>query len=267
MDRGMRYEDAFGLHAVAAPGLIEAQMIRQVLVEDGTVERADHGNVEGGKFLEQVLHLDAVFADDIEIVAACLAGPVVVFRHEEAGVRHGAETAEGVGREENLLRSLIRNHHFRPVDHGGHEETQAMAAEFEGIAFLDGERAAFERDAFEELRKHLERGRRSHELDAGIGLQHPGNQRGVVGFHVMDHQEVGLAVAEGIGQVGFPFFALACVGRIEHGDFLVKDYVGVIGHSLGHVVLALEQVEVFVVDTDELDGSGDIFDHGLYFCV
>ena len=78
---------------------------------------------------------------------------------------------------------------------------------------------------------------------------------------MVDDEVVGLAVAERLGQVGLPGFALAAVGRVEDGDFLVEDDIRIIGHSFGHHVLAFEEVDVEVVDPDEFDGRSDIFDH------
>ena len=229
------------------------------------MERADHGNLHAGYLLEQILHLDAVFAADVEIVAAGFAGPVVVVRTPEGDFLHGAETAEGIGGEEQPVLFVIGDHDLGPVDHGGHHETEGMAAERERVAFLNGQRTAFQRDAFEELRKHLERGGRGYERDGRIGFQHPGDKGGMVGLHMVDHQVIRLAVSERFGQVGLPGFALAGVGRIEHGDFPVEDHIGIVGHSFGNVVLALEQVEVEVVDADKFDGGGDILGHDRNF--
>ncbi len=85
----------------------------------------------------------------------------------------------------------------------------------------------------------------------------------MVRLHVMDDQVVGRPAGERFGQVGLPFLAFAAVGRVEHGDLLVENDIGVIGHALGDDVLALEEVEVEIVDTDELDGCRDIFGHSV----
>ena len=147
------------------------------------------------------------------------------------------------------------------MDHRSQGEAEGVAAQAERVAFLDGLRAAFQGDAFEELREHLQGGGRGHKRHGRIFFQHPGHQRGVVGLHVVDDEVVGLALAERLGQVGLPGFALAAVGRVEDGDFLVEDDIGIIGHPFGHYVLAFEEVDVEVVDPDEFDGRSDIFDH------
>ena len=111
------------------------------------------------------------------------------------------------------------------MDHRGHREAERVAAQAERIAFLDSEGAAFQRNPFEELGKHLQGGGCRHERHGRIAFQHPGHERRVVGFHVVDYQIVGRAVSEGFGQVGLPGFALPGVGRVEDGGLVVEDYV------------------------------------------
>ena len=75
----------------------------------------------------------------------------------------------------------------------------------------------------------------------------------------MDDQVVGrTAVKRGL-EVAEPFVDKAGVDRIGDGDFIAQDNVAVVCHTvLGHVVLALEQVNVVIVDTDVADILGDL---------
>ena len=76
----------------------------------------------------------------------------------------------------------------------------------------------------------------------------------MVGLHVVCHQIVWLAIAQRSLQVSLPLLALAAVGGIQDGNLVIVDEIGVITHALGHYILALEQINVEVVDTDILDG-------------
>ena len=197
-------------------------------------------DVERSSLLEEGLNLHAVFAADVEIVAAGFAGPVVIVRHPEGDLLHCAEAAERIGREEQFLGGFVGNHHLRPVHHRSHREAQGVAAERERVALFDGQRATFQGDALEELGQHLQRGSRRHERQRRIFLQHLGDERGVVGLHMVDYQVIGGAAFQRFGQVGFPGFALAAVGRVQDGHFVVEDQIGIIGHPFRDDILALK---------------------------
>ena len=104
---------------------------------------ADHGNVQSGELLQRGLHLEAVLAHDIAVIAAGVVQPVPVEVQlvvKQIAAR-GAKGAESVGGEEKLLAGLIGHHDLRPVDHGSHMEVEGMPAQGEGIPLLDGDSA------------------------------------------------------------------------------------------------------------------------------
>ncbi len=47
------------------------------------------------------------------------------------------------------------------------------------------------------------------------------------------------------------------VHRVEDGDLFVQHHIGVVGHTVWHQILALEQVNLMVVYADILDILGD----------
>ena len=81
----------------------------------------------------------------------------------------------------------------------------------------------------------------------------------MIGLHVMNDQVVGRTAIEHGLEVAEPFVDKASVDRIGDGDFVAQNNIAVVCHAvLGHVVLALEQVNVVIVDTDVADILGDL---------
>lgn len=70
---------------------------------------------------------------------------------------------------------------------------------------------------------------------------------GMIGLHVLHHQIIRLAPAQNHGQIIQPFMLKMLIHRVHHGDFLVQDHIGIIGHSVGHGILALKQVYLMIV--------------------
>ena len=66
----------------------------------------------------------------------------------------------------------------------------------------------------------------------------------MVGLHVVHYQVVGLFAVEYLGYVVEPFVGFASVHGVENGGFFVGDYIRVVRHSFGYVVLAFKQVDV-----------------------
>ena len=69
----------------------------------------------------------------------------------------------------------------------------------------------------------------------------------MVGLHVLHDQVVGLSALQGGGEVVQPLVGEFGIHRVHHGDLLVPDHIGVVGHAVGHHILPLEQVHLVVV--------------------
>ena len=74
----------------------------------------------------------------------------------------------------------------------------------------------------------------------------------MVGLQMVNHQVIGLAAGEGFGEVVHPLLPFPSIHRIQHRHFLIQDDIGVIRNPFGNNVLAFEQIEVEVIDTDIL---------------
>ena len=105
------------------------------------MEGANHIDFESGGFFQEGLHLSAIFAHDIGIIATGFIGIVVMeiyFIGEDCTVE-GAEVSECVCREEGAGGGIVGDHDFRPVHHGSHDEVESVFARGEGIVFGDDE--------------------------------------------------------------------------------------------------------------------------------
>ena len=81
----------------------------------------------------------------------------------------------------------------------------------------------------------------------------------MIGLHVVNDQVIGRATVEHGLDVAEPLVNKTAVDRIGDSDLLAQDNVAVVCHTvLGHVVLALEQVNVVIVDANVADILGDL---------
>ena len=224
------------------------------------MQRADAGDVQGGRFLQQGLHRAAVFAADIEIVPAGLARPVIVLVAVETGIQR-PEFAEGIGGKEGLRGGLIRDHHLRPVHHRRRDELQAAGPQVQDISFLEGNGTIRKIKTVKELTQHLDRFGRSGQFDLGPGFEDLTDQRRVVRLHVVDDQIIRSTAGQGLFQVLLPLPALAGVDSIEDGNLSPIQQVGIVRHSVGDGILALEQVQVVVLGSDIQEAGLDFTYH------
>ena len=182
--------DALVLGLIARPGVIGVEVVAQVLGQHGAVERADDLDVKVGGLLEDGLHELAELADDAKVVAASLASPP--FRILDVV---GAKLAKAVGTKEHLVGGLVGENHLGPVNVGGADKGQAVAAQVEHIALFDDHLALGEVGA-KVVDHHAEGAHAGHNLGLGIALHKGGDTGGVIGLHVMDDQVVGRTAIE-----------------------------------------------------------------------
>ena len=137
--------------------------------------------------------------------------------------------------------------------HGCTYEAQRVLAQAERIALLHYAHTSVGLDTFEELWQHLGRLCAAHYLHGGILLHGPCHQRCVVGFHVMHHQIIGLAVGERLCEMALPLLCQTCVGSVQDSHLAVCDEPTVIAHAFRHNVLVLKEVDIQVIHTDVPD--------------
>ena len=245
--------DALVLGLVARPGVVSVEVIAQILAKNGTVERADDLDVQIGGLLEHGLHKLAKLSHDAKVVTARFASPAFGILDVVS-----TELAKAVGTKEHLVGGLVGEEHLGPVHVGSADKRQAVTTQVEHIALFDDHLALGEVGA-KVVDHHAESAHAGHNLRLGIALHKGGDTSGVIGLHVMDDQVVGRTPIEHGLEVAEPLVDKASVNRIGDGDLLAQDDVAVVCHTvLGHVVLALEQVNVVIVDANVADILGDL---------
>ena len=142
------------------------------------------------------------------------------------------------------------------MDHGGGDEGQGVLTQGQGVALADYDAATGIIGA-EELVHHAEGLGRGHDGGLGVGVHEHINVGGVVGLHVLDHQEIGAAAVKLCSELAQPLLAEVLIHGVHDGNLLVQDDVGIVGHAVGDHILALEQVHLMVVDADVADVIGN----------
>ena len=71
--------NCFFLRLILAPVGIFIKQIGDVAAPHGTVQRADHRNFQPGQFFHGRLHLRAVFADNVAVIAARIRNPCLLY--------------------------------------------------------------------------------------------------------------------------------------------------------------------------------------------
>ena len=97
MDRGISNEHALALGLVAAPFVVETDVITQVLSEHGTMERTDALYIECPHFPQQCLHGLPILTTDVVVVAASLIGPCLITLCILDLTLQNTEGTEGIG--------------------------------------------------------------------------------------------------------------------------------------------------------------------------
>ena len=133
-----------------------------------------------------------------------------------------------------------------------------MTAQIEHVALFDDHLALGVVGA-KVVDHHAEGTHAGHNLCLGVALHKGGDASRVIGLHVMDNQVVGRTSIERGLEVAEPLVDKTTVDRIGDSDLLAQDNVAVVCHTvLGHIVLALEQVNVVIVDANVADILGDL---------
>ena len=258
VDGGVGQQHTLFLGGVAGPEQVLLQEVAEVAAPDEAVQRADQGNLQLRGLLQHRLDLGAVLAHDVGVVAPGLIqvlGKEIGLVVEEAAVQ-GAEGAEGVGGEEDLVGEVIGHHDFRPVDHGGHDKGEIVLAGGEGVALFHQDGAFGEIAAQELLHHGLDLGV-ADDLCLGIAAEQQLLGGGVVRLHVLYHQIIQGPAVQGMGHIFQEDAVHGLVHRIEQDGFLVQQEIGVVGDAVGHAIDALEAGETPIVraDPDQILGN------------
>ena len=250
---GVEDDDGALLEDARRPLLVEPVDLFDVGAPDDAVARRNHLDVEAPKRLEGGLCLAAVKHEDVGVVLLGLVvehGEVVLVVEAAAG---GEVLAEGVIREEDLLLGAVGDHAVGPVEHRGRHELQRALADGEGVACLD----AFVRQVAVARLEALEALRDARD-DLGVRAvgHHEGQRAGVVGLDVIGDDVVNLSRVDDGSDALEELFLERFLDRVDEGDFLVEDQVGVVARAAARLV-AVEAAHGPVDGADPVDIFAD----------
>ena len=131
-----------------------------------------------------------------------------------------------------------------------------MFAQIQGVAFAHND-AAVGIIGTEEVLHHTESLEGGYYGGFGVQIHEVGHIGSMIRLHVLHDQIVGLAVAQNLLQIIQPLVGEVLIYGIHNGDLVVQDHIGIVGHTVGHNILALEQIYLMVVYTDVFDVVGN----------
>ena len=252
VDGGVGDHDALLLRGIGAPVDVAVDEFADVFAPDEAVQGADAVDLNRGGLLEQGLHLRAVFADDVAVIAPRLvhiiAEEVDLIGEQRAVDR--AERAEGVSREQRARRQVIADHDLRPVDHRGAQECERVVAGLEGVALLDEMEGVLRGDAAAELLQHGADAVAADDDGLRMAQQHLADRAGMVRLHVVDDEIVELAPGQNVVDVLEEYLADRRIDRVEQDGLVVEQQIGIVGNSVRHGVNTLEHSESAVIPAD-----------------
>ena len=250
---GVEDDDGALLEDARRPLLVEVVDLFDVGAPDDAVARRDHLDRQVLERLEGRLCLTAVEREDVGVVLLGLVvehGEVVLVVEAAAG---GEVLAEGVVREEDLLLGAVGDHAVGPVEHRGRHELQRALAEGERVAGLDalvGQVAVAGLESLEALRDARD------DLGVRAVRHHEGQGAGVVGLDVVGDDVVDLGRVDDGSDALEELFLERLFDRVDEGDLLVEDQVGVVARAAARLV-AVEAAHGPVDGADPVDIFAD----------
>ena len=193
------------------------------------VQRADVIKLKSGRLFQDCLHLRAVLADDVRVIAAGfvnVVGKEIDLVVEQAAVER-AEGAEGVGREKHFVGKIIGHHDLGPMHHRSHDEGEFMLAGAELVTL--GNDVVFKRvRQREELPKHGLDLRVADDGDLGVTQGKLLDRCRVVRLHVGNDKIIELPSTQSVGEVFKKRAADGLVDGVEQNGLFVIEQICVV---------------------------------------
>ena len=202
-------------------------------------------------FCQDILHLLAVLADDVAVIASCIREPVLLKVHlvgKEIAVKR-AEAAEGIRGKQRAGNRVIGHHDLGPVDHRRHDKGQRMPADVQGVAFPN-QNAAVGNIAGKKLVQDQRGRQRADHLGVRIAHQHLGNGGAVVRLHVVHNEIVQISPVQHRREVFKELTGHRAVHRVHQNRLFVQDHIGVVRHAAWDGIHVLKQLDTAVAHAD-----------------
>ena len=139
------------------------------------------------------------------------------------------------------------------MDHWCHKKLQCVATKRKGVTLLHRQGTSRKVALVEELRYHLNCTLRCHNRHLGITSCDSGKASCVVGLHMLHHKIVGCSALQDLLYICKPLLAFATIHTIHNCQLLVDNRIRVVGYAIRNDVLALEEVQVGIINTDIFD--------------
>jgi len=82
----------------------------------------------------------------------------------------------------------------------------------------------------------------------------------MVGLHVLHNEIIGTATAKRSGKFLLPLLATAGVHGVHYGYLFVDDYIRIVAHTFGQIILTLKLLyfKIFTTDVSNVVGDGAV---------
>ena len=84
----------------------------------------------------------------------------------------------------------------------------------------------------------------------GINTQELFDIGRVIRFHMLNDQIIGFSCTKAMRDIVQPLMRKTAIHRVQNGNFLIHQDVGIIRHSARYLVLPFKQVDFMIVDTN-----------------
>ena len=241
------HKNARLLGLVLAPDIVKLKILLQLLAQNRPVKRSNHPYIQLLNLPKKSLHRSPVLAADIKIIPPCLAGPVTLLLPKIAAKLKCPKLTKSIGREKDTIGIVKRYHNLRPMDHRRPVESKSTATKIYHIPLLYRKRAGSKICLREKLPQHRQGLSRCRQNQGGILLHDSGNRAGMIRFHVMHNKIVRSPAPKSLLQIREPLVLAAGIYRVHNSRLAGTQKIRIIGHTFRYRILALEQIQRFVI--------------------
>ena len=212
----------------------------KIFGKNRSVERADGLDIKSCCCLEKLLYLRTVFSDDSDIVATCFAVPVLFYIKS-------SEFAKAVCGKQNFVCAVICNHNLRPVNHRCKYKGKDVFSKCQGVTVGYNMFLSFQIHSTEEILHHGKGLCVGNNSCIRVCFHEILNICCMVRLHMLDYKIIRFRTIQNLCNFSQPLFCEAGIYSVHNCDLLIFDHIGVVGHSVWHYILSLEQIYLMVV--------------------
>ena len=198
-----------------------------------------------GNFLKYIRNILTEFSNNSKIVSSCFTSPIL-------GIQSGTEFSKCIGTEEYFCIGIVSHNDFRPVNHRCCNKCKCMFSKFQCVFFFDYKLVLCIITS-KELLHDGKCFRACHNCGIWIILHKYANTCGVIRFHMLNDQIVWFCITEHIFYICKPFFWKMCINGIKNGNFIIRDHIRIVCHTILYLMLSFKKINVMVVHANIFD--------------